>query len=281
MTSTNGYDPEFAHLSVERIDSNEPSLIYLTIDDNGKYEATYEPKNKVLEMMVINKSYIPDPSSLPKLLTQRLNMHKTDKFAIREFILIVQHHLPYSEYPFANFRYGIEPYLRGDFRCAELPLLSDMPYFNVCKRWKHLEYHYLSRDTADKRYFYETFVDKWIYFRIAAAGDTYLPYEVLHSLDDSGVCTMTHAFVEGFRCCRCDCDVGGRLQFIAEQARLWIGDHLDELDTKDVNGETPLEFFNYYYPEFETDGTPILNQDERYTAFRRILTRSTYTGERS
>ena len=256
------------------------------VDDESKakptYISTYDPEERkdtfhVIETMIVD-SKAAERYDIPGEINKELAICRKTRAAVASFMVIAQYSLPYWEFPFQDKRYGIESYLRGDtwfegmtVNDVKLPLLSELKNFNIAKNWKHTEYHYLSRDSGVRRYEYETFADQWIFWRMGACGDSYLPYEVLHSLDNSCLCTMTHAFVEGFRCIRCDADVELRLRSLIDDAKQWIHDHPEELKTKDINNETPLEKFNHTYPEVDPVDGERLFQDGRYIMMRELL----------
>ena len=258
-------------------------LIYLMADGNDNsdnkpnYISTYEPEVEVKRGYHVIETMIVDSNAsarydIPGEINKALNKCRKHRAAVAEFMIITQHSHPYWEFPFQDKRYGIESYLRGAPEDAQLPLLSDMKNFSITRYWKHTEYHYpYGPNDGRRRYEYETFADQWILWRMGACGDSYLPYEVLHSLDNSTLCTMTHAFVEAFRCVRCDCDVGGRLRALIEDVKQWIHEHPEELTTRDINNETPLEKFNWTYLEVDRfEGKPIF-QDGRYIMMRDLL----------
>ena len=58
--------------------------------------------------------------------------------------------------------------------------------------------------------------------------------------------------------------VKSRLELLTELAKQYITEHTEELNTKDINNETPLESFSRWYPK---DSDPI------YTKFRSLLTK--------
>ena len=200
--------------------------------------------------MLVNTCYI-------NVATLNDELKKCDANVATSFIRLCEQTNPYHQYPFYN---GVGEYVLGNYNETEyMPSLNELMDYKMLLHWKFV--YFVSDDEAKEigarysRTWYQTFLSEWLIERVAYRGDVYVPYEVLHSLDNSIVSTVAHAFVDAFRTVYTLGDVPnsekvikGRLKYLMEVFKFYISDNKELLKKKDIAGETALEVFNRYYP---------------------------------
>ena len=230
---------------------SETSLVIFLLKTDDGYDISPERDgHQVLESFLICKKYFGEIDKVKDLL----KICRTEKAVIKMFLRMCQKLLiPYHNYP---FYFGLDKYLLDPTSSNFLPLSSMFNYPDYL-HWKHVWLDHRSAEEREKHgdvnmTYYETFATEWFKYR-TAAGDPYLPYEVLNSLQNSSMTTMTHCFVEAFGIIRSvrmfDEHMKAKLKMIVEYAKDWISAHPEELKRKDIADRTPLEKFNLQFME--------------------------------
>lgn len=237
---------------VKDLNNNEYHITpYTNLINNGK----------ILESFVVCRKCVNTLKHLSLLNEILSKFNNDDDEKSYGFIKICQNCcIPYAGYPFDFKASGsFYKYLTNDEEEPNLPLLSDLKNFKKLVHWKYVyhvsEYEANCYGARHFQSWYETFATKWIEYRIALRGSVYLPYEVLSSLNESKVCSMAHAFIEGFRIARSFDAI--RCQCVYELFKQWISDHKNELQQVDVNNKTPLAAFNTWYPTHDYQGNEV------------------------
>ena len=252
-------DPDYA---------NRIAVAYLvrTNESNHPIQVLLEPpanEDDIIETFVIDTERL-IPIDQEKF-NEVVSRGKTDGTKALLFCRWCEHNQTTS-FPF-HWNVGISGYLLHDYdKTHVFSTLEDLQSFKIMKHWKSISSIYHN----DKYiHAYETFAGEWIETRNACNGDSYLPYEVLHSLDHSHICTITHHFAEKFHYCN------PTASFIVELARQWVKDHPEQLNQKDINNMRPIDIFNEIHKPCddhfieENKGKNIL---ENVKAMRTLLT---------
>ena len=176
---------------------------------------------------------------------------KTNRYKVIEFCRGCKRTFcPTSYFPFQIYR-GIEYYLEIN---KDKPFHS-IPYINLMLNWKEVEHVW---DDDIQIYPYEVFASEWINFRTHKYKENTIPYEILHSLDNSNICKLSHCFVNTFN------EFDENVSVILDYAEKWVFKHPEELEFRDINGKTPLELL--------LESKKIYSDSKSYEKLKEILT---------
>ena len=258
---------------------DDVDVLYLVKDtDTNKYSITFEPSNnKILESFVVSRRCVSTNEHLDILNKILSNFAENDEHKHYGFFTICQRCcVPYWFYPFGDndseARVNLRKYLANDDDWIltinddvhkELPPIESLKNFHKLLHWKHARYtcvigNFIVPMRAESDY--ETFALKWIEHRIIFENSNYIPDEVLHSLDNSNLCSMSHTFIDAIYSARAYNPL--RIEAVCELFKSYIPNHLEDLKKNDINNRTAVQYFNAWYPIHDFRGEEIKWEDK-------------------